>query len=307
MDALEKLRIRLEKIISDRETVTRYGRVLDIPPGRDVLQVMAEEVEETRFERCVLFRNDRHEEVGLHIHAGRLMQTLDLDLHSMESAGLAQMPLSAEDPETLQALSKLLHHFCKDTVVLYAKGNLPSPELREKGLGQAQIGVTWDQIFAQDPPRMHVKPVNIESFIAKTKLQAIAFLHIKGQQVQEADGCEDTLEALLDLAEAELQHRVNEAEAGRSYEADEHCLASAGAEETQALICGQSGADMVFLVTAAAQLTDVLVEWQAAKQINPEKAESARPEPAPAPDQVEETVAEPVPSPPPRFAGQQGI
>lgn len=274
MDELAKLHERLHKIGTDAETVTRYGRVLEIAKGANGLSILREEVEETRFERVVLFRNDRHEELGVHVIAGRVMRLTALHLldPKVEQIDLINEDVTADAHHHIVTLAAAITTFCQGVNILYVKAEPPPKTLRH-----AAIGARLDMILAPgassvpNAPAAQVcpplGPVRLADFMARTEEIAIASLHIADRDIASATGLEDALQPLLELAETELQFRAKEAKAGRAPNAEEHCIIlTTHLENGQTVLCATLGVDLVFLTCPAGDLIEILGHWQASKK-----------------------------------------
>lgn len=268
MTELTKLQDRLAKIVSDAETVTRYGRVLEIGPTQTGLDLFAQDIEETRFERRLLFRNERHEELGLHVIAGRIIRLTRCDLKDPqpEQIDMIGCDISVDDPTALGRLAAAVRSFCDDVKILYVKAEPPPASLQN-----ISIGVNLDTVLAtagkaDDPPSQRLEPVRLAQFVERAAAQTTALLHIAAQDVASATGGEDMIEALLDLAESELQFRAHEAEAGRATDADEHCIIlGSGPIGGDGILCASLGGDLVFATFPADSLSEMLALWRACK------------------------------------------
>lgn len=268
MDELAKLHERLHKIGTDAETVTRYGRVLEIAKGATGLSTLREEVEETRFERVLLLRNDRHEELGLHVIAGRVMRLTALHLlePDVEQIDLINEDITTDAPQKIAALGAAISKFCEGVNILYAKAAPPEQTLRHAAIG-ARLDMVLEPQTPVAAPMQDLGPVRLSEFAARTADIAIASLHIAKHEIANATGLEDALQALLELAESELQFRAKEAKAGRAPNAEEHCIILTTRLETgRTILCATAGSDLVFLTFPAANLIEILGHWQACKQ-----------------------------------------
>ena len=273
MAQLSKLHDRLNKVVSDAETVTRYGRVLEFVAPQTGLSTLAEEIEETRFERRLLFRNERHEEFGMHVVAGRILRVTACDLapslHARQEDAYVELvgqDLSSDTPETLLEVAKALQAFCDNVKILYVKAQPPPQSLQHQS-----IGVSLDMILApcaSAPAPIPDQPVRLAEFAEHASADATALLHIAAQDVAAAHGQETALQALLDLAESELQFRAREAAEGRSPDAQEHCiiLESGTDKSGQAILCATCGEDLVFVTFPSNALHVMFEHWRDSKK-----------------------------------------
>lgn len=276
MTELAKLHDRLTKIVSDAETVTRYGRVLEIAPSQTGLDVFAQEIEETRFERRLLFRNERHEELGLHVIAGRILRLTICDLREKlpEQLDLIGQDAAPENTAAMGNISAAIRTFCNEVKILYIKAEPPPESLKHQSIGVNLDAILESVTTPQNQITPVLGPVRLGAFVEHASARADALLHIVAQDVASSAGDEDALETLLDLAESELQFRAREAAQGRVPDADEHCiiLASGPTDQGAAMLCATQGEDLVFVKFPVRDMVDFFKLWRDCKlpQTKPE-------------------------------------
>ncbi len=205
-----RLSARLAALRRPSAVVAKARRTLE---AANPLAAIANEIDETLLPRCLNFKNDRGETMGLDVASGRVLSVAHMALQA-DAHDFGSLPghafFDADDPKCA-TLIRAMQVFCQDISELTVKATIvPEPQ------GFTNIGVslqTLEQQVMALPPAGADPQERMARFWTASRGLVLAAVRCSGGEIAETTGAPTELDHLLALARDELAEADAEADA----------------------------------------------------------------------------------------------